>query len=290
MCESGDVGVDDVRRWVRMLSAAGGPADAAERIDLIRGLERLVYAAAGLQAQVAADFDRAEGVEAVAAGVPEDRRGRRIAAQIGLARREFPHRVDRVVMAGVADAARSRPTESVAVNVVVSDRALFGDCSDPAFVDGYGPVSADLARDLVHRAGSAGLARLRKVYSVPESGAVVTMDRRTRLFPKDLASLIRIRDRTCRTPYCDAPIRHIDHIRPAADGGAMSLANGQGFCVACNHATQGRNWHARGRIGPSGRHGSVITTPTGHRYSGEAPPVANPAALQSFSKPRSMAG
>lgn len=440
MCESGEVNADTVRRWVRMLSDAGGPHDAAERIDLIRGLEGLVCAAAGLQAQVAADFDRGERAEAAAAGVPEDRRGRGIAAQIGLARRESPHRgvvhlglakvlvdempctlaalragvisewraalivretaclsrqdrarvdqeiagdtarlaamgdkeivaaaqaaayrldpqvwvnrrakaesertvtirpapdsmayltallpmaqgvaaykalrdavgsaraigddrtdgqimadtlVDRVVAAGVADAAPSRPTESVSVNLVVSDRVLFGDCSDPAFVDGYGPVPADLARDLVHRAGSAGLARLRTVYSVPESGAVVTMDRRTRLFPKDLASLIRIRDRICRTPYCDAPIRHIDHIQPAAEGGATSLANGQGLCVACNHAKQARNWHTRGRIGPSGRHASVITTPTGHRYPSEAPPAVNQPAFQSLSKPRSMAG
>lgn len=42
------------------------------------------------------------------------------------------------------------------------------------------------------------------------------MDSRARLFPAGLRRFIRARDDTCRTPYCDAPIRHLDHIVPPA--------------------------------------------------------------------------
>lgn len=45
-------------------------------------------------------------------------------------------------------------------------------------------------------------------------------------------------DDICATPWCDAPIRHADHIRPHELGGATTLANGQGLCEACNHAEQ----------------------------------------------------
>jgi hypothetical protein len=46
--------------------------------------------------------------------------------------------------------------------------------------------------------------------------------------PTGLRRLIRTRDRTCRTPWCGAPIRHTDHVIPVADGGKTSAANGQG--------------------------------------------------------------
>ncbi|NLT29474.1 MAG: HNH endonuclease, partial [Propionibacterium sp.] len=49
-----------------------------------------------------------------------------------------------------------------------------------------------------------------------------------------LRELIEIRDQTCRTPYCDAPIRDVDHITPDAGGGATTTGNLQGLCQACN--------------------------------------------------------
>ncbi len=38
--------------------------------------------------------------------------------------------------------------------------------------------------------------------------------------PTGLRRLIQTRDRTCRTPWCGAPIRHTDHVIPVAQGGA----------------------------------------------------------------------
>ncbi|HKS02005.1 MAG TPA: HNH endonuclease, partial [Arthrobacter sp.] len=75
----------------------------------------------------------------------------------------------------------------------------------------------------------------------------------------------------CRTPYCDAPIRHHDHIVPWHDDGPTSLANGAGLCEACNHTKEQPGWKTHPRPGP--RHTIEVTTPTGHTYSSTAPPL-----------------
>ena len=170
-----------------------------------------------------------------------------------------------------------RPQVPVTVNVVVSDQVLLGrgDADGIAEVVGYGPVPGSLARDLAS-AGPAADVALRRLYARPVDGGLVAMDSRSRCFPAGLAELIRLRDRTCRTPWCDAPIRHTDHVHPFADGGSTVLANGQGLCEACNHAKQAPGWTQRVEAGP--RHEVVTTTPTGERHRSTAPPCSRPAA------------
>ncbi len=97
------------------------------------------------------------------------------------------------------------------------------------------------------------------------------MDSRARLFPPGLRRFIQARDDTCRTPYCDAPIRHFDHIIPWHHGGPTTRANGAGLCEACNHTKETPGWTVRPRPGP--RHTIEITTPTGHTYHSTAPPL-----------------
>jgi hypothetical protein len=97
------------------------------------------------------------------------------------------------------------------------------------------------------------------------------MDSRARLFPAPLRRFIQARDDTCRTPYCDAPIRHHDHIVPWHGGGATTQANGAGLCEACNHTKETTGWKAIPRPGP--RHTIELRTPTGHTYHSTAPPL-----------------
>ena len=104
------------------------------------------------------------------------------------------------------------------------------------------------------------------------------MESGSRDFPEQLAELIRLRDRTCRTPWCDAPIRHTDHVDAHADGGPTSEANGQGLCEHCNHAKQALGWSARPRPGP--RHTVETVTPTGHRYWSTAPTHGSEPAIR----------
>ncbi|MEB7448875.1 HNH endonuclease, partial [Arthrobacter koreensis] len=85
---------------------------------------------------------------------------------------------------------------------------------------------------------------LRRLYLDPVSGELTAMESKARAFPAGLARMIRTRDQTCRTPWCDAPIRHIDHIEPHAEGGRTSYTNGQGLCEACNQAKEAPGWSA----------------------------------------------
>ena len=62
------------------------------RIDLIRALEELKCSAEAAQAMLTAAFDRSQREAEARAGVPAERQGRAVAAQVALARRESPHR------------------------------------------------------------------------------------------------------------------------------------------------------------------------------------------------------
>lgn len=415
----------DVHAWVEQLRTTSAPDDEAACVDVLRALEELTCAAAGLQADAAAVLDTKVREREAARGVPQARRGRGVAAQVALATRTSHHRgqrrlglakilatempftrealraghitewkatilaretaclsrqdraeVDRriagdprrvegmgdrelehaarslaekldveaavrrrrvaeserrvtlrpvpdtmcrvsaevPVAAGVAvlkslrdaaDSARAagdprtrgqvmadtlvervlgtRDAVPVNVDLLVSDEVLLGDRDDAAHLDGYGPIPAELARELVTRADQEGMATLRRLYRQPETGSLVALDSQTRCFPAGLARLIRLRDQICRTPWCDAPIRHTDHVVPAEVEGPTSELNGQGLCEACNHAKQAPGWRARPSPGP--RHTVVLTTPSGHSYDSTAPPVPGRVLPVDFSYP-----
>ncbi|MEY9774439.1 hypothetical protein ABH915_000047 [Arthrobacter sp. MW3 TE3886] len=120
---------------------------------------------------------------------------------------------------------------------------------------------------------------LRRLYTHPGTGELIAMDSRARLFPPGLRRFIQARDDTCRTPYCDAPIRHLDHIIPWHHGGETTSTNGAGLCEACNHTKEAPGWKARPSPeaepgnGRSSRHTLELTTPTGHTYHSTAPPL-----------------
>jgi hypothetical protein len=117
---------------------------------------------------------------------------------------------------------------------------------------------------------------LRRLYTHPCSGELIGMDSRARLFPPGHRRYIQARDDTCRTPYCDAPIRHLDHIIPHHTGGATTTDNGAGLCEACNHTKEALGWSAHpvsaAALGDS-RHTIELATPTGHMYHSTAPPL-----------------
>ncbi|MBX7433185.1 13E12 repeat family protein, partial [Mycobacterium sp. Y57] len=110
---------------------------------------------------------------------------------------------------------------AVALNLVLADTTLFGDDDAPGFLSGFGPVPAAVVRQLTGDAAADAdtKATLRRLYRHPTSGQLVAMESKARIFPTGLARFIGLRDQSCRTPYCDAPIRHHDHATPARDGG-----------------------------------------------------------------------
>ncbi len=173
----------------------------------------------------------------------------------------------------------------IEIQLVMTDRALFQGDSEPARLPGYGTVPAQWARETVlngstgAETGPAENARLsvwlRRLYTAPGTGELVAMDSKARIFPPGLRRFLQIRDDTCRTPYCDAPIRHHDHIIPRHNNGPTTAGNGQGLCEACNHTKENPRWYAKPL--PGGRHTVVTRTPTGHTYHSTPPPLPGTA-------------
>lgn len=121
----------------------------------------------------------------------------------------------------------------IEVGLVITDTALIAGGSTPARLEGYGPIPAPLARELLRPEidhepdadvdpqesegkgdASPRTARvwLRRLFAEPLDGSLIGRDARRRLFRGSLRDFIVARDQTCRTPYCDAPIREADHV------------------------------------------------------------------------------
>jgi hypothetical protein len=166
-------------------------------------------------------------------------------------------------------AGTSRPPR-VELGVVMTDAALLGGADDPAHLEHFGPIPAELAREIVSGASTREEeVWLRRLYANPTTGELVSMDAKGRSFRGSLARFVRLRDQVCRTPWCDSPIRHVDHARRHADDGPTAEDNAQGLCEACNYAKDAPGWRAR--PGPDGT--IETTTPTGHTYRTRPPPV-----------------
>lgn len=160
---------------------------------------------------------------------------------------------------------------SVELDLVMTDAALFGSSDEPAHIGGYGPIPAELAREIVVGACTREeRVWLRRLYTSPTTGELVAMDSRSRCFRSSLARFIVLRDQVCRTPWCDAPVRHRDHAEDHALGGATNALNSQGLCEACSYAKQGLGWRARPSVTADG-HEIETTTPTGHHHRSRAP-------------------
>ena len=165
----------------------------------------------------------------------------------------------------------------IEVGLVMADTTLAGDDDAPVWLKNYGPIPASLARDLAIGAALSDevKATIRRLYRHPDSGQLVAMESRARIFPKGLARFLATRDQTCRTPYCDAPIRHSDHARPHRAGGSTSASNGLGACEACNYAKEASGWSVR-TTEADGVHTAEFRTPTGAVYRSTAPPLPGP--------------
>ena len=200
----------------------------------------------------------------------------------------------------------------VMVNLIMSDATLLASGHDPAVLDGGHMIPAQSARELIahamdnlgtltHTADDVDVDRrrsaakvgawVRRVYADAGRG-VVAMDSHARTFPDGLARLLRVRDQgLCRTPWCDAPVAHTDHITPYMEGGKTTASNGQGLCAGCNYTKQAHGWTQV--VDPNTpRHTVTTMTPTGHEYVSTAPAVPaplTPTTVATASEPASVA-
>jgi hypothetical protein len=169
----------------------------------------------------------------------------------------------------------------VAVNLVLTDETLLGGATTPGHIPGYGPVPAAIACRLASDAitDERSKATLRRLYRHPDSRALVAMESRARLFPKGLARFVAFRDDSCRTPYCDARIRHTDHATSHSCSGLTTATNGLGTCEACNYAKEAPGWRVHTFDDEGQRHRAEYVTPTGACHQSHAPPLLNDVVM-----------
>jgi hypothetical protein len=138
----------------------------------------------------------------------------------GLARRaagpDEPRTMDQVRADTAADLllGTNREHMAVEVHVTVPLTTLLGLHADPGELEGYGPIPAELARELANN------ATWRRIVTDPVDGTVLDVGRR-RYPSAALARHVQTRDKTCRFPGCPRKARKsdIDHTRRHVDGG-----------------------------------------------------------------------
>ncbi|NQX03472.1 DUF222 domain-containing protein [Rathayibacter sp. VKM Ac-2856] len=137
---------------------------------------------------------------------------------------------------------------------------------EPADLDGYGPVPAVIARELIRTAAS-----FTRVLTDPDTGAVTSVGRTWRVPPPQMRLHLQLRDQTCRFPGCTRPAAtsEADHTLEWRHGGETSLENLVTLCTAHHHVRHGDRWRYE-----SAADGTVTwTTPTGRRISTLPPPM-----------------
>ena len=259
------LGDREVLRVVRRRAFEVDPAVAEERARRARARRRVTLRGLGDgMARLSADLPASDAVLAIrslgeraavlrAWGYPRSH-GQVMAD-------ELAERLDRPAVLG------ARRTE---VQIVMTAEMLLGaGLSSPAHLSGYGPITrSEVERLLVDPDAEVFVRRL---FTSPDGG-LVAMDSRAATFPSSLRRLIFLRDgETCRTAWCDAPVRHADHVTPRRRGGTTDLDQGQGLCEACNYAKEDPGWEHRVTSQWPDRHSIEVETPTGHRHRSRAP-------------------
>jgi Domain of unknown function (DUF222)/HNH endonuclease len=252
----------------RRLAYALDPAGYVARLRHVES-ERYVALrpAPDCMARLSALVPVAQGVAAYAALARAADTARAAGADRGRGQLMADTLIERVTGQAAADQV---PLE---LNLIMTDQALFttGPSQDePAqlLADGApaSTIPAELARRAAADASGDTTVFLRRLYTRPGDGQLAAMESTSRCFPGNLRKFLLLRDQTCRTPWCGAPIRHADHITPAEGGGPTTIANSQGLCEACNYAKQADGW-TQTVTGDE----VVTTTPTGHRYRSSPP-------------------
>src|SRR5690625_858230 len=152
------------------------------------------------------------------------------------------------------------------VSVIMTDAALFGEDTTPAWLAGHGPIPTKMAKQWL--ADPDATVYMRRIFTSPDDGQLVGLDSRSRFFPPGLRRMILLRDDICRTPWCDAKAQEADHMDAAKDGGRTSYDNASGLCVGCNQRKENNGWRHTG----SPNRLNVIT-PTGHTYTRTSSPL-----------------
>jgi hypothetical protein len=161
---------------------------------------------------------------------------------------------------GVAGDPGRVPTPRAEILVTVPVFALLGATDEPAILDGYGPIPASMARDIV----ANGAHSFYRVLVDPRNGAALEIGRKSYRLTKAMRRWLRMRDGRCPFPGCSNQSldNEADHLLAWDKGGTTGVSNLGQPCPRhhrLRHTTAWRPTPAThdeppGWISPSGRH------------------------------------
>ncbi|MDQ0865469.1 hypothetical protein QF036_003050 [Arthrobacter globiformis] len=160
------------------------------------------------------------------------------------------------LLGGMAEGIPS-PAAQVLVSVPVF--SLLGAGTEPATLDGYGPIPLSMARRLVADGGTSFL----RVLTDPRDGAPLEIGRTSYRLTKPMRQWLHLRDARCTFPSCNnhSLDNDADHILAWADGGTTGITNLGQPCPKHHRLKHNTAWKPTGAtkdmspgwISPSGR-------------------------------------
>ncbi|WP_320535775.1 HNH endonuclease signature motif containing protein [Pseudarthrobacter sp. IC2-21] len=152
------------------------------------------------------------------------------------------------------------PSPRAQVLVTVPVFSLLGATEEPAMLDGYGPIPASMARDLV----ANGAESFHRVLIDPRDGAPLEIGRTSYRLTKAMRQWLRLRDGKCPFPGCsnNSLDNEADHLLAWANGGTTGVSNLGQTCPKHHRLRHTSTWQPTpatrdqppGWISPSGRH------------------------------------
>jgi hypothetical protein len=159
---------------------------------------------------------------------------------------------------GVPVAFRRAHGRGVELRVTMTSATYLALANDPAMLDGYGPITAQAARELI-----GADAKLRVAITEADSGRLLHLSTASRLAAGRLAEHVITRDRVCRMVGCNRPAElcDLDHTVRHADGGPTCACNLAPLCGRHHRMKDEGGWQLVPRDGHL-----VWITPMGRRY------------------------
>ncbi|WP_054011066.1 HNH endonuclease signature motif containing protein [Arthrobacter sp. ERGS1:01] len=114
------------------------------------------------------------------------------------------------------------PMPQVMPVLLIPALSLVGASCDPAILEGYGPISIEVAKRLL-----ADASCFYRAFTDPMTGEALALNPETRRVDRKMRIMLRAANEFCTFPGCSAKAAHseVDHIKPWSAGGTSVLEN-----------------------------------------------------------------